>query len=454
MRKSDSELSPAPSFEAADEGSSSMYPEDGRSREAPLAESDANHNLQQGSEMVHGIEQPATSCEWAGNPQAGRRQALTCVGPDELLEIESEGDAHDLNRSAASSSEYHRQSKEQQHGPSNSKVSHLTQSRNDTSESSDVQNDVSAGTLDAQWHRRRASASSSSILPGSSASAVSCHSDDGTIAMWQRAVKRDAERRFSGGPDSAGHSGPSVGPNGAVKASTTYLSPGEWMRGKRRSASASFTSGGTTIRLVSQSDTLLPTTTGAVGGEQDPSPERPSNPRGQEALANVAACSGRRTPPESWAKWPSFNREARTGSAGPSDQVKCVDFAVCDASSTDQIRWCTDKDMVGPDGHRGRPPTGLSQAVKTSIKRLSRFVPGLATDNNKDNNASVKGRRRSSVRRAGQLEYPELELLPTEGGFRELRALESEIELVRGGPVREDLGQGALGRMWREGAEQ
>jgi hypothetical protein len=133
-------------------------------------------------------------------------------------------------------------------------------------------------------------------------------------------------------------------------------------------------------------------------------------------------------PPESWAKWPSFARGERVGSAGDADMVERRDFAVKKTYADGRTYWCTDKiamDDEDDEKRSHRSHVRWSRALKSGMGMITRAQSGLMMMEN-------RGVRRSSVRHMPRLEYPELEILPTEAGFREIRALEGEIELMKG----------------------
>ena len=135
--------------------------------------------------------------------------------------------------------------------------------------------------------------------------------------------------------------------------------------------------------------------------------------------------------PESWAKFPSHTREGRTGPAGAADRVDVRDFAVRSASAQGLTEWYTDKPGSAP----GRSSTAgrrslsarMGKALRIGLKKL---IPEKRGPSAEENRSSSK--RRSSRDSGGDLEYPELELLPTQGGYTELRALERDIDTLKG----------------------
>lgn len=135
-------------------------------------------------------------------------------------------------------------------------------------------------------------------------------------------------------------------------------------------------------------------------------------------------------PPGSWAKYPSYNRNERNASAGADDKVISRDFAVKNISSSGNIAWATDKTGDRPPSQKGIGRTFSDKFSQTFKSRLSKLIPGRSRTPSRDR--SIRGVRRSSIQIAGDLEYPELEILPKTGGYRDLRALESEIHKMKG----------------------
>lgn len=135
-------------------------------------------------------------------------------------------------------------------------------------------------------------------------------------------------------------------------------------------------------------------------------------------------------PPACWARFPSFNRDERNAAAGVDDNVKPRDFAVKNISTSGNITWATDRVEDGPPCPKGIARTFSDKFSHTFKSRLSKLIPGRSRTPSRDR--SIRGERRSSIQIAGDLEYPELEILSTAGGYRELRALESEIHEMKG----------------------
>lgn len=145
------------------------------------------------------------------------------------------------------------------------------------------------------------------------------------------------------------------------------------------------------------------------------------------------SCSRYKTaniPPTSWAKFPSYNRNERNATATADDMVRSRDFAVKNISSSGIIAWATDRIEDNPPPQKGIARTFSDKFSQTFKSRLSKLIPGRSRTPSRDR--SIRGERRSSIQIAGDLEYPELEILPTAGGYREIRALESEIHEMKG----------------------
>ena len=129
-------------------------------------------------------------------------------------------------------------------------------------------------------------------------------------------------------------------------------------------------------------------------------------------------------PPESWSRWPSHTRDDRAGPAGSDDSVDSRDFAISSVAPSGRIHWATDVSTLP-----------LAQGVRSFSGKLGRAVKSgftkIRVAKSEDFRHSLGGRRGSS-QTGGSLEYPELEILPTEAGYQELKALEREIEAMKG----------------------
>lgn len=139
-----------------------------------------------------------------------------------------------------------------------------------------------------------------------------------------------------------------------------------------------------------------------------------------------------RTPPASWAKWPSHTRHERAGPAGKEDDVIPRDFAVRVGSNGSSTTWSTDRPSESSKRYITPASRSLSSQLGKAVKGgLNKVVQGTL---NRDIRASLetyRGRRNSD----GHLEYPELEILPMKGGYKELQALEQQIDTMKRGSV-------------------
>ncbi|KAH7134707.1 hypothetical protein B0J13DRAFT_641343 [Dactylonectria estremocensis] len=137
-------------------------------------------------------------------------------------------------------------------------------------------------------------------------------------------------------------------------------------------------------------------------------------------------------PPRSWAKYPSHTKERRTGHATIKDNENPKDFAAREINLDDQVMWATDKNAVDDMSPDETLTQSFSMRMEKALKsKLTWILP-------QKSEYGVKARRswrgRASSQGGKQLEYPELEILPTESGYEELQALEKEIGIMRGKP--------------------
>lgn len=148
---------------------------------------------------------------------------------------------------------------------------------------------------------------------------------------------------------------------------------------------------------------------------------------------HIYATQSRHGVPESWARWPSHNREERNGVTGVDDLVTPKDFAVAETSMTGPTKWATDKEIevngldegyVTPDRR-----SFSSKVGRTLRESLAKLLPDREGPNTSLHNFSSHARKRPAS--SGSLEYPELELLPHHGGYKELEALEKTIDHLK-----------------------
>ncbi|XDG03686.1 hypothetical protein ABKA04_003301 [Annulohypoxylon sp. FPYF3050] len=128
-----------------------------------------------------------------------------------------------------------------------------------------------------------------------------------------------------------------------------------------------------------------------------------------------------RTPPASWAKWPSHTRHERTGPAGKDDNVISRDFAIRMGSNSSDITWSTDKPEETSKRYLTPGSRSLSDQLGKAVKE------GLVKVVQRNSSETSRGHRKPD----GHLEYPELEILPMHGGYEELQALEQQIGTMK-----------------------
>ncbi|KAI1372268.1 hypothetical protein F4677DRAFT_463419 [Hypoxylon crocopeplum] len=139
-----------------------------------------------------------------------------------------------------------------------------------------------------------------------------------------------------------------------------------------------------------------------------------------------------RTPPASWAKWPSHTRHERTGPAGREDNVIARDFAVLAGADGNGIAWSTDKPSESSKRYIVPATRSLSTQLGKAVKgSLSKVVQGTLSRDTRASSETHRDRQKLD----GHLEYPELEILPMHGGYEELQALEQQIDNLKRGSV-------------------
>ncbi|KAH6702317.1 hypothetical protein EV126DRAFT_224261 [Verticillium dahliae] len=262
--------------------------------------------------------------------------------------------------------------------------------------------------------------------------------EESTTDLWQRAVQLERESR-----------------KGAVRAaavkkdrkklasnSSVHLKVGRW-RGVQRSKS---------LESTNASDANVPNPQHSSAGDDPDRQKQPASPsclgtklpgrvmhdeqkryqphhesedRGERVLQNPNIGI---PPPEAWSRWPSQTRKERTAAAGYSDGMKSRDFAIVASTGDGRIEWITDKDpaalmtdlQLGSRSFSGK----FGKAVKTGLEKLLPPKSGPLDEAGR----SLSGHVAFAGKR---LEYPELEILPTEGGYKELKALEQGIDIVK-----------------------
>ncbi|KAI0485490.1 hypothetical protein F4859DRAFT_528475 [Xylaria cf. heliscus] len=143
-----------------------------------------------------------------------------------------------------------------------------------------------------------------------------------------------------------------------------------------------------------------------------------------ESKVNVPKRQPRRlrTPPESWAKWPSHTREKRTALAGEKDKVKSWDFAVARNPNLPEIE--AGDNMPLKDKELAMVSRTLSSHVGKVLKSGWHKMITHTGSLGRASESGITAPHRF-------LEYPELELLPTAAGYREVEALDQQIDTMK-----------------------
>ncbi|KAI0401369.1 hypothetical protein F4802DRAFT_429510 [Xylaria palmicola] len=134
-----------------------------------------------------------------------------------------------------------------------------------------------------------------------------------------------------------------------------------------------------------------------------------------------------RTPPASWAKWPSFTREERTALAGGKDKVNSWDFALAIDTNPPESKG-ESKPVSNGNDLTATPRTLSSQVSKALKSGWNKVVTHTVSLSRASDHNFAEMRARASPR---FLEYPELEFLPTVGGYKEVQALDQQISTMK-----------------------
>ncbi|KAI1297355.1 hypothetical protein F5Y03DRAFT_409809, partial [Xylaria venustula] len=134
-----------------------------------------------------------------------------------------------------------------------------------------------------------------------------------------------------------------------------------------------------------------------------------------------------RTPPGSWAQWPSHTRQERTAPAGERDMVSTRDFAAMvepyppesKRDSQEQSRECetalTSRNLSGQVG----------KALKYGWNKMITHTGSLGRASNHETATQTTQLPHEF------LEYPELKLLPTAEGYKEVQAIDRQIDTMK-----------------------
>ncbi|KAI1635488.1 hypothetical protein F4809DRAFT_664190 [Biscogniauxia mediterranea] len=136
------------------------------------------------------------------------------------------------------------------------------------------------------------------------------------------------------------------------------------------------------------------------------------------------------TPPASWAKWPSHSRHERTGAAGIEDRVTSRDFANLQVSKGRAVPQSAE---MNPAVTKKRNLTPIPRTLSSHFsKAMKEGWSKMVTSKDSFNRDATTSRITPDGRKSrGYLEYPELELLPTPSGYREVQALEQQIDTIK-----------------------
>ncbi|KAK2004281.1 hypothetical protein LX36DRAFT_564568 [Colletotrichum falcatum] len=98
------------------------------------------------------------------------------------------------------------------------------------------------------------------------------------------------------------------------------------------------------------------------------------------------------------------------------DDVTMKDFAVIPGlGNSDQYVWITDKGSEGVGAETKHPHQSLSKRLGRAMKSsLGKVMPSTL-----------------GIKNAAQLEFPELEILPTKGGYKDLEAIQTSIATLK-----------------------
>lgn len=268
--------------------------------------------------------------------------------------------------------------------------------------------------------------------------------------VWQRAVRLEAERREALGHDqlssrqiqrhakhesrSGDSSAKAYGRHSSSRdrdASSIYSRSLRESRSgaqspKSRSVDPSGGAGVATGTLPNTSNRILKEWKHQVQSEESGSHEGPS------FTTCIYSTRKSNITPASWARWPSHTRAERTGAAGTRDSVKPKDFAATGTTPGGDTKWSTDKNTSVIQANKNpsiQLRSSLSSKFGSSIKSgLAKILPS------RDDSAHWGETIEDYKKRPGEngyLEFPELELLPHLGGYKELEALEQQIDKIK-----------------------
>jgi hypothetical protein len=130
-----------------------------------------------------------------------------------------------------------------------------------------------------------------------------------------------------------------------------------------------------------------------------------------------------------WTKYPSHTRTERHGAAGHIGSLPNRDSVVTPVEKFSMDK-SVDSAQQTPKARPRKMPGKIGKAVRSGFSKL---LPSKTSPSPGSPRSSKSGRR-SSGRYKRSVKYPELEVLATEGGYRELKALEHEIKSLKCSP--------------------
>ncbi|KAI0973075.1 hypothetical protein F4678DRAFT_459929 [Xylaria arbuscula] len=146
-----------------------------------------------------------------------------------------------------------------------------------------------------------------------------------------------------------------------------------------------------------------------------------------------------RTPPGSWAKWPSHTRQQRTAPAGERDMVSTRDFApMVESYRPEDKRESQEQSTESDTAVTSRNLSGqVSKALKYGWNKMITHTGSLGRASNRESATQTTQQPHEF------LEYPELKLLPTAEGYKDVQAIDRQIDTMkrRSTPGRRGIGE-------------
>lgn len=281
-------------------------------------------------------------------------------------------------------------------------------------------------------------------LPFSSVSPGLIDCEDSTAEFWQKAVQEEARLRNLATNRPDGHNRRSSYPDGnlhkhplevAIALKRYRSSLAIYSDARKDEEAAGNTPSRPTPADTQRGQQFTPTRSWSNQAPSHGSPSPESSPAsnftaGPSQNSKKAHAQNFSRIPESWARFPSHSQAERNlaisdtniSNTGPTTQKHPIPIYTRHRSMT-SIQPALRPASASLHGRFGK-------AVKSGLTKLmtSKALPGGGSPK------SAKSGRKGTDKYKRGLEYPELEVLPTEDGYQELRALEHEIEHLRGLP--------------------